>query len=674
MPFFSFSQKADSLLVLLKERKQPDSIKLDLLCEISKNYWFSAPEKAIEFGIKAQKLADSLLQQKTYPQKYLLKEKARAINNTGVAYYVYANYSKAIEIFFQALDIHESIDNQEGMGHAYNNIGLIYFNQKRHQNALEYYYKSLGARTRIKVKDDIGASYTNIGEVHEDMENLDSALQNYLKSESIFLEKQNLHGLGVAWNNLGSTYYKLGYYWQSLQYLEKALVMHEKSQNDFHKIQALNYIAKIQIALQNWKKAEENALKSLEMAKKMKTKTEIKDAAQTLSIIYEHKRKHEKALLFYKLYTRYKDSIFNEDKELEINRLSLRRTELEKENLAKDNALKQAEVIASAAVMQQQKIAILATSLIGSLLMGLALILYRQWYNKQKINDLLVFRQRQLSLTNDSLEAKQHELEIAYSKLEDTSAALRKSVEYASDMQAIILPTDEQLQSFFADYFVIYKPRDVVSGDFYWFSQITENMSIFALADCTGHGVPGAFMSMLGNTLLNEIINVQNIYEPARILRKLNRGIRNILKQDEKKNSDGMDISVCYLEKRFSKNSINFIYAGAKSFMYVFDTQKLISINGDKVFVGGTNKKDTAFTNHTFQFPINSIFYLVTDGFIDQNNIIRQRFGRRNFENLISSITHLSLDLQQYTLLTTLKAHQDIENQRDDISVMVLQI
>ncbi len=288
-------------------------------------------------------------------------------------------------------------------------------------------------------------------------------------------------------------------------------------------------------------------------------------------------------------------------------------------------------------------------------------------------NEELSQQQEELKVLNENLESQKQEIETTYAQLKSTSDALGKSISYASNIQNIILADIEHLQSFFADVFILYKPRDVVSGDFYWFSKISDTQSVFVLADCTGHGVPGAFMSMLGSTLLDEAVNERSLYaSPADILKFLHQRLHKMLKQADGKNADGMDISVAYFEKQPEHTQIRF--AGAKSHAYyIIDDNQINSLNGDRIYLGG--KKPTAdFTNKEVVCSQNTVFYFFSDGFADQNNAERQKFGSKNLQDLLFSVHHLSLTEQKSILENQLHTHQGQEHQRDDISVVGLKI
>ncbi|MCC5943733.1 MAG: tetratricopeptide repeat protein [Bernardetiaceae bacterium] len=265
-------------------------------------------------------------------------------------------------------------------------------------------------------------------------------------------------------------------------------------------------------------------------------------------------------------------------------------------------------------------------------------------------------------------------IESTYKKLKRTTEQFNKSIQYASHIQSVVMPEESELRNYFSDLFVIFKPKDIVSGDFYWFSQISEDMAVFSLADCTGHGVPGAFMSMLGSTILHEAVNIKKNYnDPASILKSMHNGIRKILKQEQKKNNDGMDISLCVFKKNKTDNTVELIFTGAKSKMsYIIDNQ-IFDLKGDRQYLGG-GKLKKEFTNHRLILPENTLFYLYSDGYQDQNNPDREKIGSTNFKNQLLACKEKNFAEQKKYLEYILNEHQKNAEQRDDISVIGLRV
>ncbi len=354
----------------------------------------------------------------------------------------------------------------------------------------------------------------------------------------------------------------------------------------------------------------------------------------------------------------------------------------------------------------------------------------------QEANEELHQQQEELIATNDALgrqtqtiQMQKQELETTFDKLKTTSDRLDSSIRYAQQIQEVILPDKQTMLNFFDDYFAIYLPKDLVSGDFYWFvdlglqkkevAEIPNSMSVkdldileaisqkiifdfeeptqkstnkkitqqnqegqtihkslFVLADCTGHGVSGAFMSMIGHTLLHEIVSYGEKTEPAKILRTLNNAIINVLKQKEGKNADGMDISVCLLEKNIATQKTTLTFAGAKTAIYHHnhETKIIQKIKGERIFIGGFSNKERIFTNQIIELSKGDTIYCFSDGYADQNDANRQAMGVVKVEQILAEIQELSLKQQQEFLLKSLQQHQGNEMQRDDITVLGLRM
>ena len=218
---------------------------------------------------------------------------------------------------------------------------------------------------------------------------------------------------------------------------------------------------------------------------------------------------------------------------------------------------------------------------------------------------------------------------------------------------------------------MLFRPKDIVSGDFYWYSY-ADSMSFVAVVDCTGHGVPGAFMSMIGTQLLNKIVNEDKIYSPAQILVELDEGVRWALKQETSNNQDGMDTCLCKIEK-LDNIETKITFSGAKRplFYYKFKENKLNRIVGSRRSIGGNVHNDKIiFENNAITLQNNDVIYLTTDGYVDQNNENRKRLGTKRLKNIIIEIANKKLNEQKQILETELDNWQQKEYQRDDITII----
>ncbi len=296
--------------------------------------------------------------------------------------------------------------------------------------------------------------------------------------------------------------------------------------------------------------------------------------------------------------------------------------------------------------------------------------------NQQK--EELQAQSEMLLNANESIMSQNEQIKAQNSLITD-------SINYAKSIQEAILPVQKNLDAAFNN-FVIFKPKDIVSGDFYWYLKLERSdkhpeYQFLAVVDCTGHGVPGAFMSMIGNRLLNEIVKERRVTSPAEILKLLDEGVISALKQQSGKNRDGMDMSLCRLETKLDVSDLNKIktqtqitFSGAKQNLYYFkkgsDTVEIIS--GDRRSIGGKLHKvnQIEFTNKDINLHKGDMFYLLSDGIIDQNNTERKRFGTPRLLNLLSEIHNLPVNEQKEIILKTLKDYMQDNKQRDDITVI----
>lgn len=265
------------------------------------------------------------------------------------------------------------------------------------------------------------------------------------------------------------------------------------------------------------------------------------------------------------------------------------------------------------------------------------------------------------------------QLEGANEIIKTKNQSIMDSIRYGETIQHAILPDPQDFIRNFEDHFIIFKPQAVVSGDFYW-SIRTGNKTFVAVVDCTGHGVPGAFMSMIGNTILNEIVTLQNITEPAQILERLNQGIWDALHQEDYQNLDGMDICLCVIDDADELNMRVVTFAGAKRPLFILKNDKLIEIKGSRKSIGGRQKTDAEYEQRKLLLEPGDILYLTTDGYVDQNDLDRVKYGTLRFKKVLTSFTGMSLHDQKEVLLEEMRNHMAEEEQRDDITLIGLKM
>jgi len=285
----------------------------------------------------------------------------------------------------------------------------------------------------------------------------------------------------------------------------------------------------------------------------------------------------------------------------------------------------------------------------------------------QAFEEELRQQSEELLVINEHLEQTSQEIERQRSLLAQKNKTINASLRYAKRIQEGILPRKIWIEEFFSDVLIFYKPLQLVSGDFYWFSE-QENKQYLVVADCTGHGVPGAFMSMIANTLLNKIIkdSTLNLDE---ILVQLNHEIAIALRQRETGNTDGLEISLCEFEPNKRQTTLRFV--GSKQYIFIVQSGKLERIKGNRVLIGGDFKhKKSPFDIQERILNQGDKVYLLSDGFIDQASPSRKNFSIQKLQNLIEKVHTESMRTQCKYFQKALKQHQQDAKQRDDITLV----
>jgi serine phosphatase RsbU (regulator of sigma subunit) len=289
----------------------------------------------------------------------------------------------------------------------------------------------------------------------------------------------------------------------------------------------------------------------------------------------------------------------------------------------------------------------------------------------------------QLRSTQAQLEEKEKivaiskELETAYKLLKTQTIELQHAhinhqaaIQRAKRIQNALLPSRHKIASNFSEFFVLYYPLDVVSGDFYWFAEVY-NIKILVVGDCTGHGVPGAFMTIMASALLEEIINTNEIISPAKILKILDKKITSSLMQGNDSTHDGMDISIVAIHE---EEKI-MLFAGSKHILYQIREEKMTEFKGSIFEIGGHVEGEIkSFENTTIPYLKTDSYYMTTDGYQSQFNNKREKFMRKRLKETIMSYAILTMEEQRIKFKETLKNWQGTMRQTDDILLVGFRI
>jgi len=538
--------------------------------------------KAINYYIKALRI------KRDYNDK---KGEAVVLNNIGFVYNNQGDIPKALEYYNKSLKIKETLEDKKGMATTLNNIGAIYEKQGDFSKTLEYYNKSLAIYKEIADDEGIAWSLNNIATTFYNQGDIPKALVFYNKS--LELKSKLGEKSAVAWtlNNMGTMYYKQGDFTKALEYYRKALAILEEMGNKEGISWSYSNIGNIMLIKNNLAEAQSYLQKSLLIAEEIKYPASIRDASDLLSQVFEKQGKEKEAFAMYKLFIKMRDSLNNE-KNLRSIALQQAKYKYEKQKTIDD--LKHEKQLAIDKKEKDRQQLIIYVSVVG---LGLLIVFLFFVFNRLRITNQhkkLIELQKQevirtneeLYILNDDLNQRNEEIITQRDKIEkqkvlveEINQQVSESIDYATRLQKSILPDVRLLAKYFSDYFVLFKPKDKVSGDFYWWAHV-EDCTVVTAADSTGHGVPGAFMSMLGASLLREIVQKEYITHTGVILRKLRKEIIKALKQKGEmgEQKDGMDMAIISVN-----NETNILqYSGANNSLYIITDSELEVRNKEK--------------------------------------------------------------------------------------------
>lgn len=598
---------------------------------------------------------------------------ARCFNNLGIAYYDQGSYEKSIEAYLQALRINEELGEKRSMSACLNNIGIVHQEQLSFDKAIEYYEKALVLKEEIDDKRGMAICRINIGNIYNKQGVYDKAIEYYNIALEIFEETGNKKGIAGASHNIGETYVTRGDFDEAGRYYSKALALYEEIGDRMGMATTEVGIADLNIIrADSVRKGDQKirylnqtivyAGRAIKNAGEMQLLPLVKEAADALMKAYSRLGNEKKALEFAGIYIAMQDSIFIKEKTRAIQEMSAR---YETEKKEQQIELQESQLIVKDAKIKQQRT--LRNALAAGLAaVGLIVIVIAYAYRqKQKDNEKIREQNNRILAANEELKELN---EITRQQNEE----ILSSIQYAHRIQAAVLPPESYITELLNENFIIYKPKEIVSGDFYWIRQIN-NYIIVASADCTGHGVPGAFMSMLGISYLNEIVARREVTQANHVLNELRKEIKHSLRQTGQKEAsrEGIDMALCVID---TKNNV-MQFAGAYSPLYIISNS-----NGESVFkelkadmmpIGVHFVNDKSFTNHEIPLQIGDTFYVFTDGFIDQvggpNNT---RFSSRNLKKLLMDIHDQPMYEQKEIMEETLKEWMGKEPQRDDILII----
>lgn len=657
----------DSLKQVLKNSGE-DTLKVNILISICQNEYRSSPDSAIFYGNEALRLSEKL---------NFGKGSANACKYIGMGYYFLGIYSETINYWEKALSGFESVNDKVGVSNILSNFGALYANQgddvkaldfhlrslkaaeesknslriatsminigviylnnpKTHDLSLEYNLSALPLSEKIGNNDAIGTVCVNIGEIFFFRESYDTALFYYEKSLNAF-RKSNSGNVPYTLTNIGKVYMKRGDFKKAIEVQQEGYEIAKQSGAKLEMTATLLGISETYSAAGNIKSAIKTYIEARETAEELGAKKELRQAYEGLSSSYAKLSDYANAFKYQTLLTNIKDTLYITANNNKIQFLQLNYELDKKETLISLQDVK----------IKKQKFT-QRTFIIGFIIaIIVAIQTYRNYRRKVRTNELLARQKNEIEIINKNL---------------------TDSINYAERIQSAMFPSKEILSEDLFEYFILFKPLDIVSGDFYWFKQ--NNNSIFvAAADCTGHGVPGAFMSILGLTFLNELVHNAVALNANEVLTRLKDHVIKTLHQTQNYTSarDGMEMALFILDLESHKLQ----FSGARRPLYLLRDKQITELAGDKMPLGIYDEGDNTFTNKEIELKSADIVYLFSDGYVDQlGGPDRKTFKTKKFKDSLLENCHLSMDEQKEALEATLMEWKGDVEQIDDILVI----
>jgi serine phosphatase RsbU (regulator of sigma subunit)/Tfp pilus assembly protein PilF len=631
---------------------------------------------------------------------------ASVYNNLGNIYEKQGNYKQALEHHLKSLKLKEELGDTLAMASSYNNIGIILKYEGNFEKALEYYNKSLEINIKAKKNKSITQSYTNIGGVYQQMirinykneslytkeELYDICTDNYFKALEMSRIEDNKVGEAIALNNVASIFFMMGNYNAALDYNMQALSLREEIGDKSGISGTKANLSQVYLKLNNNKEAKNQIIESLNLALEIGAKDRIKNSYRIISEVDSALGNYKEAYLNYKLYTLYLDSLVNEentinttqmqmqfefdkkaaeDSVLNANLQAIQKAEIDKQNAELDK--KEAEINSK----RNQQYALFGGLVLFLIFSG---FIYNRFRVTRKQNRLIEIQKKQVEQKNILVEK-------AHNELSEKNSEIMDSINYAERIQRSFLASKEMLSENLKDYFVFFQPKDVVSGDFYWTSQLKNSNFAFCCADSTGHGVPGAIMSILNISSLEKAIEKET--EPHHILGKTRELIIERLKNDgsPEGGKDGMDCSLLILNQ--DKTQLTFASANNPVFIVrktphlpsgedkggVASDPELIEFKPDKMPVGKHDKDQMSFTLQMIQLQKGDVIYTFTDGFSDQFGGEKgKKYMIKNLKSFLLRIAHLTMEEQKSKLNEEFSNWKGENEQVDDVCIIGVRI
>ncbi len=612
-------------------------------------------------------------------------------NNIGAIYYAQGRYTEALEHHQKALAIREVIGHKRGLADSYNNISNIYYSQRRYTEALEYLQRAISMWEALGHKRGLALSYNNVGALYRDLKRYEEALEYYRKALAIREALGDKPGLAVLYNNIGIVYEAKGQYERALEYFRKATRIHEAIGNEYGLTFSYANIGGLYSEHGQPAMGRPYFLKALSIARRLGAYDRLQEIYFLLAItdsalaVSGQPAYWKSAFEYARLHHAYSDSVVNEEAIRKQTQLESQYEYQKKMALLKAQQEKE-RLLAQAEVRRREAERNLSLIIAGLTITAAGVLLYFLRIIRRQKEALEVAKAR-LEVANKELEQANAELRTTNQALEESNQVIQAqakalmqkneeildSIRYAERIQRAILPSEEKWRRLLPDSFLLYLPRDIVAGDFYWVEE-TERYVFLGVADATGHGVPGAFVSLVCAGALNKAVIEEGLESPADILGRAKELVSAMLTREGGKLQDGMDIALVRFEK---EHPWQIVYAGANRPLWIVSHEKeLIELTPTRQPIGYTYDEkpfEEVAVDLASRRPV--MVYGFTDGIVDQMGGPKGRkLMAKGLKELLLGIVDLPCEVQRERIEAFFTEWKGEMRQMDDVTVVGVRV
>lgn len=572
---------------------------------------------------------------------------------------VKGNYVKALDYFNKTIDLARKTNNKRPLAYALNSIGDVYYTQKEYDKALNRYKDAIKIAFDIEDKLRVCNIYNSMGKVYHQLKNTDMAFECYDRSIKIAEEIGNKDNMAFSYEGLGDLYFKNKQYKKALEFYEHALKIASETGNAGQICSVLFSMGESYFELEGYAKAKEYTNESLKIAEETELLAHVKEAAFLLYKINSVEKQHSEALKMLSLYISMKDTLSNDEQVKQFAEVEYKAKEagLKAEQIAKEETNKAIQA-RQAEELKRQKTIRYAFTIGFALVLILVIVVFRNLQQNKKKNKIITAQKKEVERQKELVEEKNKEI--------------TDSITYAKRLQEAILPPVKMVRDVFPQSFVLYIPKDIIAGDFYWMEHL-DDYTFFAAADSTGHGVPGAMVSVVCSNALNRAVKEFKLKEPGRVLDKARELVLETFAKSEGDVKDGMDISLLCINR---KNK-TITWAGANNPLWYISpdkTNEISEIKANKQPIGKTDDPKP-FTTHTLPYQEGMLIYLITDGYADQFGGPKgKKFKYKQLEDLMLSHKDKDMEEQMMLLEDTFNNWKGQYEQVDDVTLIGVRI